>query len=534
MNCFSFSALGAHFLPFLVSALMALFVVGCGSSNSGTGGSAGAGGSGGTGGAERLEPIREAIPMPRQTAEELGIEPFVGTAVVSNPTNPKDIPPHPFLNNGGDSRIHNDHYNSATYNREGPAGPSLEIVTAQSGIIAGVCPMMAILESGYVIASCLVASDTTGLQITLTMFDNENLDVVAERELGLKPFVTNAAGGAYFSMDKDENIIIGPPTNRLEQYHVEVVDRVAQFVQDYSKEIPGLPPAVEVDDPMLQDTVVDYEGRIWFMVTDGRVGYYDVESDTTEMTDLEQELQNSMVVDDRGVYLVTYESTFRLSVAENGPVQVDWEAPYDPGSGISGVLPGSGTSPTLLGTRDDLISIADNADGQINLLVMDRDQPNPPLCKLPVFREGESATENTVVAYDDDIVIVNNSGFGGPFAPARTMNPGIERYRVLRDNDGNVTGCENVWKNTTSFGNSAQLTTGSGVIWGWGADPDVTGMDLFYLTATSWESGEEIFRTYIGDGRPFDPITGQVHLHPDGTLYMGAVQGVIAMRDAAE
>ncbi|MBW2191843.1 MAG: hypothetical protein JRG93_20090 [Deltaproteobacteria bacterium] len=59
-------------------------------------------------------------------------------------------------------------------------------------------------------------------------------------------------------------------------------------------------------------------------------------------------------------------------------------------------------------------------------------------------------------------------------------------------------------------------------------------MDLFYLTATSWESGEEIFRTYIGDGRPFDPITGQVHLHPDGTLYMGAVQGVIAMRDAAE
>lgn len=68
---------------------------------------------------------------------------------------------------------------------------------------------------------------------------------------------------------------------------------------------------------------------------------------------------------------------------------------------------------------------------------------------------------------------------------------------------------------------------------GWGADPDVTGMDLFYLTANSWETGEEIFRTYIGDGRPFDPITGQVHLHPDGTLYMGAVQGIIAMRDLA-
>jgi hypothetical protein len=266
------------------------------------------------------------------------------------------------------------------------------------------------------------------------------------------------------------------------------------------------------------------------MATDGRVGYFDQVADRIEMIDLEQELQNSMVVDDLGTYLVTYESTFRLSIDAQGAVQVDWEAPYDPGTGISGVLPGSGTSPTLLGTRDDLISLADNADGQINVLVLNRVDGST-ACQIPVFREGESATENTVVGINDDIVIVNNSGFGGPFAPARTMNPGIERYRVLRDGDGNVTGCENEWKNETSFGNSAQLTTESGVIWGWGADPDVEDADYFYLTATSWETGEEIFRTYAGDGRPFDPITGQVHLHPDGTLYMGAAQGVIALRD---
>ena len=528
MHFASFSNDGATRFAFICSAIITLSAIGCSDDTACPAGSTT------PVCVQRFEPIRQATPMSRQTAEELGIEPFVGQAAVPNPADPKVIPAHPFLDNDGDSRIHNDHYNSATYNRAGPVGPSLEIVTNQMGTVAGICAMMAILEDGYVIGSCLVANDATGLRVMLTMFDNENLDIVAERDLGLKPFVTNAAGGAYFSVDKDDNIIIGSPTNRLEQYHVEVVDRVAQFVQDYSKEIPGLAPAVEVDDPMLQDTVVDYEGRVWFMVTDGRVGYYDIESDTIEMTDLGQELQNSMVVDDRGVYLVTYESTFRLVADEDGVVQVDWEAPYDPGSGISGVLPGSGTSPTLLGTRDDLISIADNADGQINLLVMDRDQPNPPLCKLPVFREGESATENTVIGYDDDIVIVNNSGFGGPFAPARTMNPGLERYRVLRDVDGNVTGCENVWKNTTSFGNSAQLATASGVIWGWGADPDVTDTDLFYLTATSWEDGEEIFRTYIGDGRPFDPITGQVHLHPDGTVYLGAVQGVVAMRDVTE
>jgi hypothetical protein len=483
---------------------------------------------------ERFPPLREAVPMGQSTPEELGIDPFVGEAIVDNPTDPKDIPPHPILDNEGDSRIHNDHYNSAVYDRGGVVGPSLDIVTNRLNDLAGICPMMAILENGYVVGSCLVAEGTTGLMITLIMFDNENLDIVAEREIGLKPFVTNAAGGAYFSVDQEENIIIGPPTNRLEQYHVEVTDGSPEFVQDYSRELPGFEPAAETDDPMLQDTVVDYEGRVWFMATDGRVGYYDPETDVVQQIDLEQELQNSMVVDDRGVYLVTYESTYRLSVNESGEVVEDWEAPYDPGTGIGGVLPGSGTSPTLLGTEDDLISLCDNADGQINLLVLDRDAPDPPVCTIPIFEEGKSATENTVVGIGDDIVVVNNSGFGGPFAPARTMNPGLERYRVLRDGEGNVTGCENVWKNTTSFGNSAQLTTNNGVIWGWGADPNYPeAVDVFYLTAASWETGEEIFRTYIGDGRSYDPITGQVHMHPDGTVYLGAAHGVIAMRDVA-
>ena len=511
MHRISYSHRGDFRFAFSFLGLIGLLVVGCSE------------------GSSRFEPIREAVPMPRQTPEELGIEPFVGEAVVSDPTDPKDIPAHPFLNNDGDSRIHNDHYNSATYNREGPVGPSLEIVTNLMGAVAGICPMMAVLDDGYVIGSCLVANDLTGLPIMLTMFDNENLDIVAERELALKPFVSNAAGGAYFSLDKDENIIIGPASNRLEQYHVEVVDGAPQFVQDFSKEIPGLPPAVEANDPMLQDTVVDYEGRIWFMITDGRVGYYDRETDTIEMTDLERELENSMVVDDRGVYFVMVGATARVSADAEGRVRVDWEQPYDIGSG-SGLLAGSGSSPTLLGTRDDLFSFVDNADNQVNLLVLDREDGSTK-CQVPLFTEGESATENTVIGYDDDIVVVNNSGFEGAFAPARTINPGLERYEVLRDGDDNVTGCRNVWKNETSFGNSAQVGTQSGVIWGWGADPDVPDQDLFYLTATSWETGEEIFRTYIGDGKSFDPIAGQVHIHPDGTLYIGCLHGVVAMRD---
>lgn len=481
----------------------------------------------------RFPAIRQATPMPRQSADDVGVAPFVGESVVPNRMAALEIPENPFLGGaGGDSRIHNDHYNSAAYNRAGPTGPNLDVITHEMGAISGVCATMAMLGNGYVVGTCFVADDVSGIRIWLRVFDNLNLDIVAERDLGFRPFIANAGGGAYFTLDTDENIIVGPAINRLEQYHLEVADGALQIVQDFAREIPGLAPAIDVDDPMLQDSLVDYEGRVWFMVNDGRIGYYERDSDRLEMIDLGRELTNSMVVDADGVFVATSESSVHLVAnPDDGSVQVEWEIPYDFGSETATLQSGTGTTPTLFGVRDDLYGIADSADDQISVLVLNRADGST-LCSVPVFTPGDSETENTLIGYDDDFVIVNNAGFEGAFGPARTMSRGIERYRVLRDSEGNVTGCENVWRNTTSFGNSAQLTTEDGIIWGWGADPDYDDEDLFYVTATRWEDGEEVFRTYAGDSKAFDPITGQVHVHPDGTLYIGCFRGVVSLRDA--
>ncbi|MDH3728419.1 MAG: hypothetical protein OER77_12900, partial [Myxococcales bacterium] len=242
MNHLPLAYRGTRTLAYFVSALTWLLALGCGGSDDG---------------GERFESIRDATPLPRSTPEELGIAPSVGSAVVANPIPALELEPHPFLDNDGDSRIHNDHYNSASYNRSGPVGPNLDITTHQLGKLTGVCAMMAILQNGYVIGTCFVADDLeAGVSVMLTMFDNENLNIVAEQDLGFRPFVQNAAGGSYFSLDKNENIFLGPGTNRLEQYHIEVTDGAPEFVQDFSKEIPGLKPALKVTDPMLQDTVI--------------------------------------------------------------------------------------------------------------------------------------------------------------------------------------------------------------------------------------------------------------------------------------
>jgi hypothetical protein len=107
----------------------------------------------------------------------------------------------------------------------------------------------------------------------------------------------------------------------------------------------------------------------------------------------------------------------------------------------------------------------------------------------------------------------------------------MERYRVVRTESGTVTDYETRWKNDASIANSAQLSTASGVVWGYGADVDIADTDHFYLVAHSWETGDEIFRAYVGDETQFDPFTGQVHLHPDGTMYIGTLNGVVMMRD---
>jgi len=521
MHCFSFSDREALRFAFVVLALVALFVVGCSESSS-----APADG--------RFEPIQEATPIPRQTPEELGIEPFIGEAVVPNPTDPKNIPDHPILNNDGDSRIHNDHYNTGVYDRPGPTGPAIEVISHQLGSLTGICAMMAMLENGYVIASCFIGAAESGIRVNLVMFDNENLDIVAQRDIGPRPFIPNSSGGAYFTMDAEENIIIGPPNN-LQQYHIAVNDGAPEFVLDKSMD---MTPYIR-ENALLQDSVIDYEGRLWFMATTGEVGYVNLETEAVKIQDLagdleecptaddNEALQNSIAHDEDGIYMVTCAALYRLSADAEGEVQVDWRAPYESGSEINGILPGSGTSPTLFGTEDDLVTICDNADVQINLLVIDR-ASGTEVCKTPLFRPGESATENSSIGYGDDVVVANNDGFGGPFQPARTMFPGLERYRATRDGDGNPTGCELVWKNDDA------LATESGVIWGYGADPDVEDEDHFYLGAHEWATGEEIFRAYVGDGLPFDPITGQVHMHPDGSFFMGVIGGAIKMSDVAK
>jgi hypothetical protein len=470
--------------------------------------------------------LRFAPPLPSTHPLVLGVPDFVGAPAVANPLPPLMLPDHPILDNEGDSRIHNDAFNSAVYNRDGPLGSNLTVDTLKltaGDDISNICAMMAFSNDGYLIAVCIrgFVVPTFGGGTNLYMLDPVTLGIYAEVEAAPRPLVQNAAGGAYFSLDQQDRIIIGPANNRIEIWEIEVHGGTPYFVlksaQDIAADLPS--------DAMLQDTVVDWDGRVWFASITGEVGYYDPATADLEIYDTGEGLQNSFSVDSTGVYVVTFDAMHKYSVDVDGSILQDWRVPYD-NTGPGLVQPGSGTPPTLFGAQNDLVGFADTALPQVNMVVLDR-TTGAQVCLTPVFRPNESGAENTFIGYGDEVVVVNNGGFPGVFGPQRDMFPGLEKYTVRADR----TGCDADWINDTSFGNSAQLSTTTGLIYGWGPDPSVPNDDAYYMTATDWNTGQEVFRKYAGDGINFNPVAGQMHLHPDGYAFLGSLHGITRLAD---
>lgn len=470
--------------------------------------------------------LRAATPLQALTAAEAGVAAFVGAPAVAAPMPPLVVPPHPTLDNDGDARIHHDAYNSAVYNRSGPLGVNPTITTARlvdPGDITKVCAMIAFNHDGYGIGACIhvFTAPSLGSTTRLMMIDPLTLDIHADVALAPRPLVQGGAGGAYFSVRQDGKIVIGPGNNHVEIWALEVNGGKPQFVRFSSFDVSGSVPP----NGLLQDTVVDWEGRLWFIATTGEVGYVDPGSRRVEVFATGEALQNSLAVDASGVYVTTSASTQKFSVAVDGSIVQHWRTPYD-NSGPGILQPGSGTTPTLFGTQDDLIGICDTATPQINLVVLDR-TTGALICQTPLFRPNESGTENTLLTVGDDAVVVNNAGFPGVFGAQRLVYPGMERHRVRADRSG----CDPVWVNHAAIANSAQLSTTTGLIYGWAPDPNVATLDAYYLTANDWVTGAEVFRVYAGNDLPFNPVLGQPHLGRSGAAYVGTLHGIVRVAD---
>jgi hypothetical protein len=441
------------------------------------------------------------------------------------------VPQHPHLAPNGRSNIHDDAYQTDTYSVSGPLGRDMEVRSTYQNAD---CASVTFDSAGRIVTICV------GLQgPTLEMFDPRTLETLATFPLPPRNPATGSplsdfSGGGYFYLDDQDRAVI--PTNNHEIWVVGETTTPTgpafQLVRAYDVN------AVMTPNEGIVSALPDWSGRIWFVTTNGLVGDIDPVSSVVQAVRLDGEsIGNSFAVDETGgVFIVSDHAMYRFDAdPATGAPSVTWREVYDRGTRQKPgqVNFGSGTTPTLMGTQ--YVSITDNADPRMHVLVYLRAKSvsGPRLvCSEPVFEPGKGATENSLIATDTSMIVENNYGYTGPLATegGRTTEPGITRVDL--DAGG---GCHTAWTNTKEHVPSTvpKMSVANGLIYTYTKDPEPNDADAWYFTAVSFAPGKTVFKRLAGTGLGYNNHYAPVSIGPDGTAYVGALGGLIELRDTA-
>jgi len=278
----------------------------------------------------------------------------------------------------------------------------------------------------------------------------------------------------------------------------------------------------------------DHGGLIWWVTRRGRLGTLNPETGTVQSTRLDgEEIQNGFSVAEDGVYIVSDHAMYRFHAGAQGEPLQGWREAYDRGTSrkIGTINQGSGTTPTLLG--DKYVTVTDNADGRINLVVYHRRQEHSgprQVCKVPLFDDNHSVTDNSMVAFNRSILIENNAGYTSAYEQKQwdAAGGGIMRIDVREDDSG----CDVVWhsqERSTSV--VPKFSADTGLAYFYTFDKQADDQIAWYLTALDYETGETRFKVLTGIGTAFDNNWAPLTLAPDGTAYVGTSKGLVAIWD---
>ncbi len=501
--------------------------------------------------------VTPAVPI-TSTGPAPTLPSFVGHVVVAHPVS--GVGPawqDPFMAPNPSNRVHNDAWASDDYTtRSGPLGHHL---TTFSTAIGRDCITLAFNHQGQIVGTCTDLSHGPGLYL----LDPDTLDTLAFHQL---PFVpppantnpaTNTTGGAYFYLDNRDRVVLAA-SNR----HILVVALVHhgrtpafQQVAEYDP-TPCLSPG-----DRMPSVLPDAEGRLWFVGRyQGAVGVLDPKTGKCRSVILHQEIENSFAVGRDGAYIVTDKAMYKFRAGTNLRPKIVWKSRYR-NIGVQKVgqfNAGSGTTPTLIGAASarpktamaKYVAITDNAD-PMDVVVYRTDdrlgaRQRRVVCQVPVFRQGASDDENSLISIGRSLIVENNYGYdltkfndviGGGVKVGGNLgalsSPGMDRIDIA----ANGSGCHIVWRNTTirtpsvvSKGDAA-----NGLIYTYVKveDPGHPGAAVWAWAAVDYRTGKLVWRRIAGHGGLYNNHYAGIALSPSGkrTLYLGGIGGIVALRE---
>lgn len=460
---------------------------------------------------------------------------FAGHAVRPQPIPPPGVPQNPFMAPNPSSNIHNDAWMSDAYAIPGPLGrnPMVRSSTlrpANPGVSpAFLCPGITFDRHGRLETVC-----AGGGAQTLVLIDPVSLKPLAW--LTLPPAAGTASLNAgYFYLDNRDRAVVATATN-----HIWVVAQAGSAAHPTFKVVADYDESGLAGGDTIGAVVPDWSGRLWFVTEKtGIVAVLDPGTGRVRGIRLGQEIANSFAMTSTGAYVVTDDAQYRLAAGPGGTPRVVWSAPYQntgmtkPGQ----FAPGSGTTPTILG-GGKYVAIADNA-AQMHVVVYRTAARLAPgqqrtVCQMPVFPYGAGATENSLIGSGRSIIVENNYGYQlNRQTRQSTMSvPGVARVDIA----ANGNSCRLVWTNTTVAPPSVvpKLSAATGLAYFYVKHNDPrTGVDVWYWAAVNFHTGKLVWERRSGTGPLYDNSYAGLAIGPTGTAYLGALGGMMAIKDSA-
>ena len=459
--------------------------------------------------------------------------------------NPK-VPQNPFLATEGTNGMHGNSYNTGAYSYIGPLGINPQVKSRSMNLFGGLVATLMFDSKGRIMC---ISGNVVGFRLLL--IDPDSLEILAETRLPQRPSTidaiksfdfekisTDTSGGAYCHLLKGDRPIIGNSDNLVQIYYIDESNGRPEWKIEKEWDLkPYLPKG-----SFITDAVPDFNGNIWFVTRPGEVGFIDPNTDKVHLTRLKgEEIQNTFAVAKDGMYIVSDTAMYRFSIDKNGEPYYSWRTEYDRGTTLKpgAINQGSGTTPSLLdvpckdGSIKRLCAITDNADSRVNMVIYDRENGKV-ISTIPLFEEGHSVSENSLIAHGRSFIVENNySDTGAGFLEKNpTSYPGVIRVDMNED----CTAAHIAWEsNEASATVVPKLSTGNGLVYLYTREYDESipkSTVAWYFTAVDFETGETVYKVHTGNGRNWNNSYGPITVGPNGTAYVGVFNGLVSIKDS--